>query len=283
MDWSDLQIIHQDCHEQFICLPEYSGDLASTIELCGISTLKTEYRIRRDRNPSHLLLFTISGEGKLTLPGGQYRVPEQSVMVLPADSQYLFEIEAEQWQTVWFLLQDSSQWQNMAGIKPGVYDCRESRLIRSTLALIVEQHNLFAETDAVKERQLIALLVDYINRSLSMQTSLNRQQARIIKLFEQVKSQLHSPWSTSSLAAKLHMSEPHFYRLCQQTLNRSPMTYITELRMDYASELLKHTNLSVEQIAQRLAYQSVSSFSIRFKKQFGTSPARWRNDHRGVA
>ena len=52
---------------------------------------------------------------------------------------------------------------------------------------------------------------------------------------------------------------------------------VTEVRRSLAEELLKADALRVEQIAERLGYAEVASFSRAFKRWTGLSPRAYRN------
>jgi AraC-like DNA-binding protein len=49
-----------------------------------------------------------------------------------------------------------------------------------------------------------------------------------------------------------------------------------ELRMVRAQELLATTESKVLEVALESGYQSVSLFNLMFKRRFGVSPGKWR-------
>lgn len=55
---------------------------------------------------------------------------------------------------------------------------------------------------------------------------------------------------------------------------------VGDLRRELAQRYLADPGLTVGQIADRLGYAQISSFSRWFIAEFGASPARWRKDHR---
>lgn len=56
--------------------------------------------------------------------------------------------------------------------------------------------------------------------------------------------------------------------------------YIADLRMSYAKELLKTSNLSVTSIAQKSGFSDYNYFAGKFKKEFGISPSQYRKNVR---
>jgi transcriptional regulator GlxA family with amidase domain len=58
-----------------------------------------------------------------------------------------------------------------------------------------------------------------------------------------------------------------------------PMQYLTNWRMQVATEKLRKTSASLAQIAEIVGYDSEAAFSRAFKKAFGAAPATWRRSN----
>ena len=56
--------------------------------------------------------------------------------------------------------------------------------------------------------------------------------------------------------------------------------WVARMRIDEAQSIMvQERETSIEQIASRLGFTSVSTFSSTFKKVVGESPVKWRNAH----
>lgn len=276
--FSEIQNIHEDCNELFICLSEYAGKVSETIRLAGISELRTRYEIGRAVGQPHLLIFTRAGNGLLTTKNGQTVIEPQTLTVLPAGEGFLFELNSEEWQTCWFILEDCKQWQAVADIGQAVYHCREVDVVYSTLLLLHQQHELGTSQGSSMEADLMEILTIYIKAAVRARDTLTASESRIHHFINRLSGQLHLPWNTEKIADELHLSEPHLFRLFKSVAGKSPMQYVTELRIQHACELLKNTNLNIEQIAQCVGYQDGTSFSHRFRKSVGISPGKWKSE-----
>jgi len=83
------------------------------------------------------------------------------------------------------------------------------------------------------------------------------------------------------LSKKFHISKEHISRLFKKELGESFISYITGVRLKKAMELLlKDPDLKLQYIADVTGFNDVSYFSKVFKKQFGVSPADFRNTKR---
>lgn len=78
------------------------------------------------------------------------------------------------------------------------------------------------------------------------------------------------------LAERFHMSRNHLSRVFSKVYGMSPRRYLSLLQMRKAKELLIHTPMSVERIAEELGFASLSHFSRQFKRWTGVSPKQFR-------
>lgn len=78
------------------------------------------------------------------------------------------------------------------------------------------------------------------------------------------------------LAAISHMSETHFRRVFQKTMNMTPSDYLNLVRVQMACEHMKKSRDSMEMVAEKCGFQSVSTFNRNFKKVLGITPYQWK-------
>lgn len=77
----------------------------------------------------------------------------------------------------------------------------------------------------------------------------------------------------SEVADHCKISERYLRKLFSSNLNISPLDYLNEIRINKSIELLKHTELSVKEIAFMSGFKSSQYFSRVFKKQTGMTPS----------
>jgi AraC-like DNA-binding protein len=74
----------------------------------------------------------------------------------------------------------------------------------------------------------------------------------------------------------MHCSPRHLSRLFRQEVGASFREKQTEVRLARACELLATSNVKVVDVALTSGYQSPSLFNLVFKRHFGMSPGKWR-------
>lgn len=78
------------------------------------------------------------------------------------------------------------------------------------------------------------------------------------------------------IARSAMFSKFHFSRLFQKVTGMSPGRYLSAMRLEEAKRLLVTTSLTVADISHRVGYNSIGTFSSRFKGNVGVSPTTYR-------
>ena len=66
--------------------------------------------------------------------------------------------------------------------------------------------------------------------------------------------------------------------LFKHHLESTPIRYLTQVRMTYAEKLLRNTNFSIKETADRSGYGDPLYFSSTFLKHYGSSPREYRKN-----
>ena len=81
-------------------------------------------------------------------------------------------------------------------------------------------------------------------------------------------------------AADLGWNASHLSRYIRNRTGRSFTEIVQVLRLDEASTLLIHTDISVDEAMVRTGYSGKANFYAIFRQRFGMTPARYRQSHR---
>ena len=88
--------------------------------------------------------------------------------------------------------------------------------------------------------------------------------------------------SLTDAAAQAGLSPFYFQRLFAAAFQETPHEFVTRLRIDHAKKLLLAGNHSVTDVCFDTGYESLGSFSTRFRTLTGLSPAEFRRESRRV-
>jgi AraC-like DNA-binding protein len=84
-------------------------------------------------------------------------------------------------------------------------------------------------------------------------------------------------WSVAGLARQVAQSRPTFARRFAELVGETPVAYLTRWRMCLATKLLTETELSLEEVAARIGYETAAAFSKAFRRSYGDAPGRFRS------
>jgi AraC-like DNA-binding protein len=293
--WQNILNIHPDCQEDFFNFDELPGNANDLIACAGISTLRTEYKIgntgkgidlddkSQKRVNVHYLLATKSGQGKIRFENKEIILNAGSLVLLPAGTPFQYELDGESWNMCWLLLRDCQQYKFIHKLHPEVSTNSDANKIYQSMALIREFNSNDNGGDSRYKSDIILRLVEIllfqIAQTLDKKPPQKEQQLKFHAVIKHATKQLQRPWTVASLAAKMHISEPQFYRLCKKETGMTPIKLLTRSRLEYSCYLLRYTNYNLEQIAFTIGYADAASFSHRFKQHYQLSPGHWRNKH----
>jgi AraC family carnitine catabolism transcriptional activator len=116
---------------------------------------------------------------------------------------------------------------------------------------------------------------DKQRRDQDAEASATRPLRRAIALMQ---DHVEPTLSIDALAARLGLSTRRLERLFGAAFGMPPKRYYDLIRLHRARKLLVETDLPVTEVALRCGYLSPTQFSARFRKRFGLSPRRQRQE-----
>jgi AraC-like DNA-binding protein len=160
-------------------------------------------------------------------------------------------------------------------------------LTRNTVkSLIAEVTNMQPGSETVISRLMDLLFIHALRTWLSQQAQRSSwlealNDSRIGPTLARIHEQPERIWTVQQLAAGVGLSRSRFSVLFSQLVGESPQSYVTRTRMQRAGRLLQEQGSSLTDIALATGYESDSSFSKAFRRQYGKTPGQYRRDSIG--
>lgn len=107
-------------------------------------------------------------------------------------------------------------------------------------------------------------------------TLLSKSQETYLRVLQYLRDSYHTPINREYVAGIFKLHPSYLSRLFKENNGESFHTTLIRLRMEQAAFLLKHTELYIDEVADRCGYLSSSLFSATFRRHFGVSPGRFR-------
>lgn len=83
-------------------------------------------------------------------------------------------------------------------------------------------------------------------------------------------------WTLPELAAAVHLSTSQLGRVFTDAYGKTPMTYLTTLRVEHLARLLRETDLPIEQAMVQVGWHSRGHAARLFRQAVGITPTRYR-------
>jgi AraC family transcriptional regulator len=132
--------------------------------------------------------------------------------------------------------------------------------------------------DAIARLMAAHLAQRYSARSSSIRTLpppaiCRRKLQRVIDFIEE---NLGANLSLETMAAEAEISALYFARTFRAAIGRSPHQYVIARRLERAKELLRNTDMPLEDVASLVGFSSQSHLSHCFMQHVGITPGRYR-------
>lgn len=126
------------------------------------------------------------------------------------------------------------------------------------------------------------LFLDYFTRSVTpvqLSHSGKMQDFYIREAIAFIEQNFQNDISVEDIAACCGLNRSYFGAIFRRSIGQTPQDFLIHYRMVKAAELLKLTQLSVQDISNAVGYANPLHFSRAFKKVYGSSPRIWRNQN----
>lgn len=123
------------------------------------------------------------------------------------------------------------------------------------------------------------LFLDYLTRSISRYKPQSHSKLRDFYLKEAIsyiELNFQNDISIEDIAENCGLNRSYFGKIFKDSVGKSPQEFLMQYRMIKATELLRFTKLSIQEIGTAVGYPNALHFSRAFKNIYGVSPRTWR-------
>lgn len=100
--------------------------------------------------------------------------------------------------------------------------------------------------------------------------------AEAAKVREALSGAIAESWTLDDLSGLVHLSEKQVGRVFTDAYGKTPLAYLTMLRVQEMARLLRETDLTIEQAGRQVGWRSRNRASEAFKQATGMNPSRYR-------
>ncbi len=247
----------------------------------GLEHCQTDYRIERSGFPVYLMEYVIRGEGDLILSGETHTLRRGCLYWYgPGISCHLVNNGADPLVKYFFAFRCPEDSPEVAYQIQRLFigANRGGDLVRDLVKM------LFDEACAANEDswRICNSYLDIIFRKCARSQVLERNsKERAWQVFKGVKNYIEDNYlevqRMEDVAKATHLNVSYISRLFKRYYHMTPYNLLQQKKMEYALDLLRQQNVSVQEAAELTGFDDPFHFSRVFKRFKGISPSQMRN------
>jgi AraC-like DNA-binding protein len=227
--------------------------------------------------------YTLSGRGCLELESGRYDLLPGSLMILSIPGPH-----------VYYLPESSDHWEFVFVTMIGREAVRITRMIERRLGNVIAADRM-PETLSLLYDILEKLFSGEINNPFNNSAHTYRLCMKFLEeagdirksggkySFEELKTflkdHLYRDISVEEMAGVMNLSRSYFTSVFSREMGVSPRIYLENLRLKTAMDVLFEKGATVKETAFRCGIYDVNYFCRLFKKRYGVSPGKYREQN----
>lgn len=268
--YSETHMIGPDCRQHMLDCEHFPSLRAAPFIWLGYSELRQPYRMVRNASVHSHIVVPLSGCGRTVVDGELVDWQPGQVLLGPVGVHHAFEaVGVEPWCLAWVFYDDDTRSPVLRGRRAELVTADGAEFV-SVLRMLLSESAGAAEPAMMSA---IVALLDACARRLACGDAVD---PRLQRLWAAVEADLAYPWGLPDMARLACMSEEHLRRLCRRHYQHSPASHLAYLRMRRAATMLRATSELVDEIARRVGYASMYSFSVAFRRWSGVPPTVFR-------
>ncbi|MFC4402523.1 AraC family transcriptional regulator [Gracilibacillus xinjiangensis] len=252
------------------------------VESVGFNTKELNFS-RASGYPYYHWLQTVEGEGSFSYDGQEYILSKGRGILLKPFTPHNYFSKSKEWSTIYVTFGG----QSVASILESL-NMDSSKMYMNLQEIksedIIKEMLMKIESDAEFSRlDLSIYLYNFIVKlkkygKMNSQPPLSHLYDKVRHIVEWLEESYGEDITLNDMASKLNVSSQYLNRLFHHTFKVSPYTFLIQLRIRKAKEiLLEKPDLPLKNIAISTGFNDVSYFVATFKKREGITPKKYRD------
>lgn len=237
------------------------------------------------RDEYHLHIV-ISGKGTLEVGGKTTQIHgNQLFMVKPGEMTYYKADRDDPWYYCWVSFSGTSalRYAEAAGFTDGV-NVRDCYVDAQEFIILIQRLLECTELTVACELRRLGIVMEFV--SLAIESNAKGEQA--IRHHHDYSPDVYvshaldfirfnySTIKVNDIAKYIGINRSYLTNIFKKRMGVSPQEYLLQYRLNAGCQLLLTTNISIQEVAQKIGYENPLTFSKMFKNAYGVSPRNYR-------
>jgi AraC-like DNA-binding protein len=267
--WAEDYTHSRKCRQQFLY-----------IQAIGYYAAMPSYGVmNRSGLHSTLLLYTVSGRGGIEYQNREADLPAGSAAIVNCDLPHSYFCRpGGNWEFYWLHFSGES----IEGYLSEILDNWNVVELPGLQPRLEKLIGLVRSYDANNEIRCSTELIDLCSEVLlKLRSESNRLREETSPIIHTAITYLEEHFeqeiSLEELCSYLNISKYYFAHFFKQQTGSSPYEYLINIRITHSKSMLRGTNDTVAEIAERAGFSNSSYFIQTFRAREGLTPLKYRN------
>lgn len=265
---------------------EENDPLVSSLYITDIGhypMAENHHRVRQEAIDQYVLIYCVDGSGWYVLKGQRYEVKRNQYFILPAGTPHEYGATGGERWTIY--------WVHFRGEHASVYaeGAQKPQEVKAAMnSNISNRNNIFEEIlstlhfgDGIEDLRYASSLLHYYLASLRylrQYRSTVRYDGVVNAAIHYMKENVERHLTLQDVLDYVGYSSTRFSALFKKETGSSPLAYFNRLKIEYACQMLKTTDMHINRICYKVGIEDSLYFSRMFSKAMGMSPSEYRNN-----
>lgn len=249
----------------------------------GYFKTQPPYFTERENLNSFLIVYTLSGEGKLTYREQTYTVRKGQCFFINCMEHHIYKISgSDTWEFLWLHFNGNNAlgyFEEFSRNDFKTVQIQEPQLFESTLFKLINIHqNKSAATDIITSQCIHTLLTELIIQNMTGKLPYFSLPEYIRAIMKYIDLHFSEDLTLEFLAKYQNINKYHLSHEFKKYTGLTLKEYIITTRLSYAKDLLKYTEKTIQEISEQCGIYHTSHFINLFKAREGCTPHVYRKE-----
>ena len=256
--------------------------LLISADIAGKFTCNANYKAKRRKYDSILLIYTTSGIGHLKYGKEHYILEPDTMTLINCNYPHAYYADPEKlWNFTWIHfkgMQSIAQTDFILSHHSPVFVSSPHELVYKNLSYIFEIIDKEGmDIDLTLSLYINEILHDLMTKSLPLKKTYHDLPEMIKKVKSFFELNYMNKITIEDIAKALYVNKYDLIRKFKKYTQVSPYHYLIQYRIEKAKAMLKMTDLSIAEICYKVGFDNPSYFIKMFKNFEGITPLSYRN------
>lgn len=267
-------------------------NLNINFQSCGHWFVKHKRKVDGKTLPYYRLAYIVKGHVDYKYNGEHYTLTEGDVLLTRPNTLYEVDVLDDKTEFLFIYFSLSTAYLEQGFLEminynqsPIVYKCID-KPIYYLFSRILEEFDDRKPGYYLMCQNLFKAICVHINRfqhnhsTFTTETSIDNVGKILLSATVFIQKNIYNKLTIEMIANHVNVSPNYLFKIFKSKLKVSPSSYITQIKIGLAQNLLLNSDYSIMEVASMLGFSSSQHFSQVFKKNLEVTPKDFRKDNK---